>query len=58
MSLLQVFIAWIFVLFIEVYWLYIELRTSGSFTELIYVVMIISLVVGITGLNLYNKRTK
>ena len=45
-------------MFIEVYWLYIDLHLGSSYKEIIYVVIITSIVVGITGLNLYSTNVK
>ncbi|WP_166462387.1 hypothetical protein [Psychrobacillus vulpis] len=58
MSLLTAYITWVVIMFMEVYWLYIDLHTGGGYEKILYVVMIITLVVGITGLNLYKKNVK
>jgi hypothetical protein len=58
MNLLSVYIAWVFIMIIEVFWLMNDISAGGGNKETIYVIMIISLAVGITGLNLYNKNVK
>ncbi|OIJ07913.1 hypothetical protein BKP35_18165 [Anaerobacillus arseniciselenatis] len=58
MKLLSAFIAWVVIMFIEFIWLIIDSSAGARNKEEIYVVIVISLVVGATGLNLYNKHLK
>jgi hypothetical protein len=58
MKLLSAFIAWVFIMFTEVIWLMIDSSGGARNKEEIYVVIVISLVVGATGLNLYSKHLK
>ncbi|WP_456278814.1 hypothetical protein [Bacillus sp. AK128] len=56
MKLLGAFFAWVFILFIEIMWLLIE--SSDAKSEVIYVIIVITLVVGATGLNIFSKNSK
>ncbi|KPB05432.1 hypothetical protein [Bacillus sp. CHD6a] len=56
MILFFAFIGWIFIMLIEVIWLINDISGGGRNIEVIYVTIIISLVVGATGLNLYSKQ--
>ncbi|MEK4485412.1 hypothetical protein MHH81_07365 [Psychrobacillus sp. FSL H8-0484] len=58
MKLLYLFIVWVLVLFIEVFWLYVDYTTEADYREIIYVVLFISIIVGITGLNLFKNTAK
>ncbi|GEL78522.1 hypothetical protein [Tenuibacillus multivorans] len=55
MKLLWAYLGWNFIMFIEVVWLMIDISAGARNKEEIYVIMVISLVVGATGLNLYSK---
>ncbi len=56
--MLAAFITWVFILIIEVFWLMIDASGGVGNKEEIYVILIITLVVGATGLNLYSKHLK
>ena len=56
--LLSVFLGWVFILVIEVFWLMEDISGGARNQEEIYVVIVISLVVGATGLNLYSKHLR
>lgn len=51
LKLLVAFIAWVIVLFLEFMWLLNDVSSGGRNKEVIYSLIIISLVVGVTGLN-------
>ncbi|MDC3418390.1 hypothetical protein [Aquibacillus salsiterrae] len=58
MRLLSAFVAWVIIMFIEVVWLVINISGGARNKEEIYVVIIISLVMGATGLNLYSNHLR
>ncbi|WP_096156394.1 MULTISPECIES: hypothetical protein [Bacillus] len=58
MKLLPAFIGWVFILGIQVIWLMNDISAGAHNQEVIYVFIIITLVVGATGLNIYSKHLK
>ncbi|TYS59515.1 hypothetical protein FZC76_22045 [Sutcliffiella horikoshii] len=56
MILFSAFIGWVLIMLIEVVWLMNDISGGARNIEVIYVTIVISLVVGATGLNLYSKH--
>jgi hypothetical protein len=56
MILFSAFIGWVLIMLIEVIWLMNDISGGARNIEVIYVIIVISLVVGATGLNLYSKH--
>ncbi|WP_175384337.1 hypothetical protein [Bacillus sp. FJAT-27225] len=55
MKVLGAYLAWVLIMIIEIFWLLIDSESQGGNKETIYVIMVISLVVGNTGINLLKK---
>jgi hypothetical protein len=58
MKLLLAFAVWVFMMFVEIIWMLNNASGGSTIKEKIYVIMVISLVVGVTGLNLYSRHYK
>lgn len=58
MNLLIAFIIWVIIMFLEFMW-FMNDYSSGAQNKIpFYVVMVISLVIGATGLNIYSNHLK
>ena len=58
MSLLNGYITWVSLVFIEVFIIVSDFSSGGHLLEVLYAILIVTLVVGMTGLNLYSKMIK
>jgi hypothetical protein len=58
LKLLLAFITWVIIMFLEFVWFMNDFSSGAHNKEPFYVVMVISLVIGATGLNIYSNNLK
>jgi hypothetical protein len=58
LNLLISFITWVVIMFLEFVWFLNDFSSGAQNKETFYVVMVISLVIGATGLNIHSSYLK